>query len=91
MGYVVSIPCSRGCLDWSVCRPANAKLWGFPGKAVQVGPMKPTLKAPGTKRLKVDYDETLLNLAFKFKLCRYTQARTARALSCGPPFRYSAW
>jgi hypothetical protein len=33
--------------------------------------MKPTLKAPGTKRLKLDYDEPLSNHAFKFNLRRY--------------------
>jgi hypothetical protein len=27
------------------------------GRAVQVAPFKPTLKAPGTKRLKLKYDE----------------------------------
>jgi hypothetical protein len=41
------------------------------GKAVQVDPIKPTLKAPGTKRLKLDYDEPLSEFAFKFNLRRY--------------------
>jgi hypothetical protein len=36
---------------------------------VQVDPIKPTLKPPGTKRLKLNYDELLS----KFKLCRYNQ------------------
>jgi hypothetical protein len=37
------------------------------GRAVQVDPMKPMLKAPGTKRLKLDeYDEVLSSFAFKF-------------------------
>ena len=43
-----------------------------PGRAVQVDPIKPALKAPGTKRLKLKYDELLSNLAFKFNLRRYT-------------------
>jgi hypothetical protein len=33
--------------------------------------MKPTLKAPGTKRLKLRYDDPLSNLAFKFNIRRY--------------------
>ena len=40
---------------------------------MQVGPMKPTLKAPGTERLKLKYDEPLSNVAFKFNLHRYTE------------------
>jgi len=38
------------------------------GRAVQVDPIKPTLKAPGTKRLKLKYDKLLSNFAFKFQL-----------------------
>ena len=41
------------------------------GKAVQVVPIKPTLKAPGTKRLKLKCDRLLSTLAFKFNLRRY--------------------
>jgi hypothetical protein len=33
--------------------------------------MTPTLKAPGTKRLKLQHDVPLYNFAFKFNLCRY--------------------
>jgi hypothetical protein len=33
--------------------------------------MKPTLKAPGTKLLKLKYVKPLSKLAFKFKLRRY--------------------
>jgi len=44
-----------------------------PGKAVQVDPMKPPLKAPGTKRLKLRCDKLLSDFAFKFNLRRYTQ------------------
>ena len=43
-----------------------------PGNAVQLDPIKPMLQAPGTKRLKLKYDELLSNVAFKFKLRRYT-------------------
>jgi hypothetical protein len=42
------------------------------GKAVQVGSMKFTLKAPGTKRLKVRCDMLLSTSAFEFSLRRYT-------------------
>jgi len=34
--------------------------------------MKPTLKAPGTKRLKLKYDSLRSIFAFKFNLRRYT-------------------
>jgi hypothetical protein len=40
---------------------------------VQVDPIKPKLKPAGTQRLKLKYDELLLNLGFKFKLRRYTK------------------
>jgi hypothetical protein len=35
--------------------------------------MNPTLKAPGTKRLKLKCDVLLLNIAFKFNLRRYPE------------------
>jgi len=41
---------------------------------MQVDPIKPTLKAPGTTRLTPSYDEPPSKLAFKFKLRCYTQA-----------------
>ena len=41
------------------------------GRAVQVDPIKPTLKAPGTKRLKLKYDKLLSSFAFNFNLRRY--------------------
>jgi hypothetical protein len=40
------------------------------GGAVQVGPIKPTVKAPGTKRLKLKYDKLLsmlLQVCFQFQ------------------------
>ena len=42
------------------------------GWAVQVEPMKPKLKPPGTKRLKLEYAGLLSNFGFKFNLRRYT-------------------
>ena len=49
---------------------------------MQVDPIKLMLKAPGIKRLKLIRDEPLSNLAFKFKLRRYTMevVRAGRAL-----------
>ena len=44
---------------------------GVQGRAVQVAPIKPTPKAPGTNRLKLNPDELLLKFAFKFSLRRY--------------------
>jgi hypothetical protein len=40
---------------------------------VQVVPIKPTLKPPGTKRLKLIYDKLLSRCAFKFILRRYNE------------------
>jgi hypothetical protein len=38
------------------------------GQAVQVGPIKPTLKAPGTKRWKLKYGCTAFKLCFQFQV-----------------------
>ena len=40
---------------------------------MQVDPIKPTLKAPGIKLLKLKCDKPLSNFAFNFNLRRYTQ------------------
>jgi hypothetical protein len=42
--------------------------------AVQVDPIKPTLKAPGTKHLKAKCEELLSNFGYKLNLRRYTVA-----------------
>ena len=42
------------------------------GRAVQVDPTKPALKAPGSKPLELIYDGPLSNFAFNFNLRRYT-------------------
>ena len=49
------------------------------GKAVHVDPIRPTSKAPGTKRLKLEYDELLSNSAFTFNLRHYIQVCAAKA------------
>ena len=46
------------------------------GRTVPVDPIKPTLKAPGTKRLKLKYDKPLSSFAFNFDLRRYILACT---------------
>ena len=40
---------------------------------MQVDPVKPTLKAPGTKGLKLKYGKPLTNFGFKFNLRRHIQ------------------
>ena len=42
---------------------------------MQVDPIKPTLEAPGTKRLRLKSDEVVSNFAFKFNLRPYTKLR----------------
>ena len=39
--------------------------------------MKPMLKAPGIKRLRLKYDESPSKFAFKFNLRRYTKGEPA--------------
>ena len=41
---------------------------------MQVDPIKPTLKAPGSKRLKLEYEKLLSNCAIIFRLRRYSWA-----------------
>ena len=48
---------------------------GGRGRAMQVDPMKPKLKLPGTKRLKPRCDTLLSTHAFNFSLRRYTVAQ----------------
>jgi hypothetical protein len=43
------------------------------GEAVHVDPIKPKLKAPGTKCLKLEFDELLSIFAFKINLRRYSE------------------
>jgi hypothetical protein len=51
---------------------------GAHGEAVQVDPMKPMFKAPGSMLLKLIYDEPLSSFTFKFNLRRYSTAAPAR-------------
>jgi len=45
---------------------------GLPGRAVQVDPIKPTLKASGTKRSTLKSAEPLSSVGFKINLRRYS-------------------
>ena len=49
--------------------------------------MKPVLKAPGTKRLKLKYDKLHSNVAFNFNLCRYTMVSASESVAANlnPP------
>jgi hypothetical protein len=52
-------------------RPCGAVLkliFDCRGEAVQVDPIKPTLKAPGMDRLKLNYDKLLLKNCFQVQL-----------------------
>ena len=44
------------------------------GRPVQLDPIKPNLKPPGTERLKLKCDVLLSTFALKFNLCRYSMA-----------------
>jgi hypothetical protein len=52
----------------------------LPGRAVQVDPIKPTLKAPQSERLILQYDEPPANFAFTFNLRRYSQGTPTSGL-----------
>ena len=41
---------------------------------MQVDPFKPKLKAPGTERLKLQYEKLVSSVAFNFNLRRYSMA-----------------
>ena len=53
------------------CEPCSRGRVRRRGEAVQVDPIKPTLKAPGSERLKLKCDEPLSKFAFKFNWRRY--------------------
>jgi hypothetical protein len=76
--------------DRVVFRMREGKQGGHLGGAVQVDPVKPTLKAPGTKRLKLKCDQLLSIFAFKFNLGPYTWAYTASSTRRRPPVASSA-
>jgi hypothetical protein len=64
------------------------------GKAVQVVPIKPTLKTPGIVLMKLRYDGPLSILAFKFNLRLYTTDTSAshgRALQVDPSLTHDVY
>ena len=66
MGISAQFGGKNFCHDVRVIRLARH------GRAMQVDPIKHTLKVPGTKRLKPKYDEMLSSFAFKFNIRRYS-------------------
>jgi len=63
---VVDVGQANALLDCA----AGQDMPGHPGRALQVDPMKPTLKASGTKRLKLECDEMLPGFALNSNLRR---------------------
>jgi hypothetical protein len=64
--------------DYSWVRYTTFNSWTDSGRAVQVDPIKPTLKAPGTERLKLALMDCFQNL-----LSSSTCAATQRAVAAG--------
>ena len=62
--------CALGCL-------ARWDRWTSLGRAVQVDPIKATLKAPGTQRSKLKYDSLLSIFVFTFNLRRCSRGTSA--------------
>jgi hypothetical protein len=62
---------------------------------VQVDPIKPKLKPPGAKRLKLEYDGLVSNFGFKFSLRRYSKVMFAvdeyNALFGGTDMHEEGW
>ena len=54
-----------------------------PGRAVQVDPIEPTLKAPGAKALKLKYDEPPSNFAINSDLRRCCLGRSPEGAAVG--------
>jgi len=82
-------PCTRSaCARARVPARAHARVEGRGekargeqrrGTAVQVAPIKPALKAPGTMRLKLKYGKLISIRAFESNLRRYTAAAGSSA------------
>jgi hypothetical protein len=88
------------------CRPDKAplRLSAHPGavevsvsldlgraRAVHVEPMNSMLRAPGTKRLKLQYDEPPSKFAFRFTLGRYTSGAREPLQGWGWPTCRCRW
>ena len=58
---------------------------------MQVDPIKPTLKASGTKRLKLRQVELLLSFAFNLNFCRYTPGGGGVIALRARGWRFQGW
>jgi hypothetical protein len=67
----------RGFRRWQIFGCGGG---GHLGRAVQVEPMKSMLKAPGTKRFKLQNEKLLSNFAFKSNVRRYSMVYFAPAV-----------
>jgi hypothetical protein len=56
---------------------------------VQLDPIKPTLKASSSERLRLKSDEPLSNVAFKFNLRRYHVGRVTIIMNDYPYIKYA--
>jgi hypothetical protein len=61
--------------------PLRAQHQNGQGRAVQVDPIKPKLKPPITKRLKVECDILISTSTFKFKLRSYNKEKRSTRMS----------
>jgi hypothetical protein len=52
------------------------------GRALQLDPIKPTLKAPGTKRSKLECNGLLSTFGFEFSLSRYSWSTATTSTWC---------
>ena len=76
-------PGAVGCAAGGARRGGSG---GPQGRAVQVDPITPTLSAPGTKRSKLRYDESVSSFAFT-SACAATARRRRRSRGATPPSR----
>jgi hypothetical protein len=72
MGYLVTLSAGPYSRDEADLYNSTAFRTHAYGRAVQVDPIKPTLKPPGSKRLKLAREKSLSNLAFKINLRHYS-------------------
>ena len=56
---------------------------GLQGEAVQLDPIKPKLKPPGTKHSKLKCDDLVSNFAFNFGLRRYNKEQLTGVATAG--------
>ena len=68
-------------VDQAAVNLASFYMVGRGGRALQLDPIKPMLKAPATKRLKLEYDKLASSFTFNCNLRRYTASHAA---SSGP-------